>query len=265
MTAAFKSALTLRRRSGWEAADMGILLWRQNWPALFLFFGIPSGLFSLALFCIPGDEEIMAYIMGAVLWWPKPFFDRFALYIAAARFFEPEARMGRLFKGLGKSLIRGLAGDLLWRRFSPCRSSRMPLRVLEGLKGKALQRRLNVMNDRGLHFGFPLTVIFLALGGALAYGELAFIYGIFELLQPGYLGGFWDNWEVFSKASLALSWFNGLFVETLFVCAGFGVYINTRVETEGWDIELLFRQYAEKWRAETAGTGIPDCRKQSAF
>jgi hypothetical protein len=242
MTAAVQSAITLRRRSGWEAADMGVLLWRQNWPALLLFFGVPSALYTLLLFFLfQGVESDAGYFFGAALWWPRPFFDRFALHVVSVRFFEPGARMGRLFRGLGKSLARGLAGDLLWRRFSPFRPSRMPLRVLEALKGNALKRRRDLMSVRGLNFGFPVTLTCLALGAALAYGELSFIYGFFDLIQPGYLGDFWEYAAGISRLALVLSWFNQLFLETLFVCMGFGVYINTRVETEGWDIELLFK------------------------
>jgi hypothetical protein len=246
LTEAIQSAITLRRRSGWEAADMGVLLWRQNWPALFLFFGVPTGLFTLILFFIPHETENVAYFLSLVFWWPQPFFDRFALHVVSVRFFEPDARAGRLFQGLGKSLRRALAGDILWRRFSPFRPSYMPLWVLEGLKGKALKRRRDLMSGRGLNFGFPITLICLALGAALAYGELSCIYGVFELIQPGYLGDFWEYAAGISRLSLVLSWFNQLFLETLFVCMGLGVYINPRVENEGWDIELLFKQCAGK-------------------
>jgi hypothetical protein len=243
MSAALQGALALRRRSGWEAADAGILLWQKNMPALLFFYGIPLGIVTFCGFFLPND-----YVSWLVFasWWIKPFFDRFALHVISLRFFEPRARFGRLFKGLGKSLGRGIIGDLLWRRFSPYRSSRMPLIVLEGLKGPALKRRRALMSPRGLYFGFPITLICIALSVVLAYGELAFIYGIFELIQPGFLGGIWDYFDELNKYLLPLSWFNQIFIETLYVCMGFGIYINSRVETEGWDIELLFKKCTEK-------------------
>jgi hypothetical protein len=249
MKAAVQSALSLRRRSGWEAADTGILLWQKNWPALLLFFGVPYGILTLAAFFLPAN---FITATGIVLWWLKPFFDRFALHVIAIRFFEPGVRFGRLFKGLGKTLRRALAGDLIWRRFSPFRSSRMPILVLEGLKGKALKKRRDTMSPRGLYFGFPVTVICFILDMILTYGEIIFIYGVFDLIQPGYLSPFLE-WiaEENTKILLVVSWFNLIFVETLFVCMGFGLYINARVETEGWDIELLFKKCTEK--AKTGG------------
>jgi hypothetical protein len=240
-----QSALLLRSRSGWEAADTGILLWRQNWPALLLFFGVPPALFTAVLLALPLPE--VEKFAGLILWWLRPFFDRFALHVAAVRFFEPDSNFRRLFRGLGKTLRRGIAGDLLWRRFSPFRSARMPIIVLEGLKGQALKKRRAAMSQGSLYFGFPVTVICLALSSVLLYGEVAFIVAVFEFIQPGYFTGeFWEHLSGLSTLSVVLSWFNLLFVETLFVCMGFGLYINARVETEGWDIELLFRKCTEK-------------------
>jgi hypothetical protein len=243
VSAALQSALALRRRSGWEAADAGILLWQKNAPALLCFYGIPLGIFTAAGFFLP--EDWVMYF-GLVLWWQKPFFDRFALHVISLRFFDPLAPFPRLFKGLGKSLKRGIIGDLLWRRFSPCRSSRMPLIVLEGLKGATLKKRRALLSSHGLYFGFPITVICLVLNTVLTYGELAFIYGVFELVQPGFLGDIWDFSVGLTRLTLLLSWFNQIFLETLYVSMGFGIYINSRVETEGWDIELLFKKCTEK-------------------
>jgi hypothetical protein len=244
MNAVSRGSVSLRRRSGWEAADMGTLLWQRNWPALLLFFGVPGGLLIAALCFLP--EDMMIY-GGCVFWWLRTFLDRFALHVVSVRFFEPDAGFKRLFKGLGKTLRRGITGDLFWRRFSPFRSARMPFIVLEGLKGNALKKRRCLLSPRGLYFGFPVTVVCLALNSVLLYGEIAFIAAIFEFIQPGYLAGeFWEHLSGFSTLGMILSWFNLLFVETLFVCMGFGLYINTRVETEGWDIELLFKKYTEK-------------------
>ncbi|MDR2143207.1 MAG: hypothetical protein LBP29_02425 [Treponema sp.] len=253
MSAVPQSALVLRRRSGWEAADSGILLWQKNMAVLLCFYGIPLGLLTFCGFFLP--EDFITYF-GIALWWLKPFFDRFALHVISLRFFQPEARFPRLFRGLGKSLIRGIAGDLLWRRLSPCRSSRMPLIVLEGLKGPPLKKRRLLMNSGGLYFGFPITVICIALNAVLIYGEIAFIYGIFELIQPGFLGDIWDFSVGLTKYTLPLSWINQIFIETIYVCMGFGIYINSRVETEGWDIELLFKKYTEKAAARRRSAGI---------
>jgi hypothetical protein len=38
--------------------------------------------------------------------------------------------------------------------------------------------------------------------------------------------------------------FNYILVESLYVCMGFGLYINSRVEVEGWDLQILFQKFA---------------------
>jgi len=243
MNAVQRSAVVLRRRSNWEAADMGVLLWRKNLPPLLAFFGLPAAVFYAACAFLPEEFAGLGVI---ALWWLKPFFDRFALHVVSVRFFESGAKTGRLFRGLGKDLFRALSGDLLWRRFSPFRASRMPLYVLEGLKKKARAGRRALLTPRGLDFCLPLTVICMGISAVLYIGELFFIYAVFDLIQPDYLDDIWYSIGGAGPLGLALSWFNLIIIETLFVCMGFGLYINARVETEGWDIELLFKKCAEK-------------------
>jgi hypothetical protein len=238
MSETSRGVVTLRRRSSWEAADMGILLWRNNWGVLLLFFGIPYVLLAGALSFLPENFSIAG---GLAAWWLLPFFDRFALQVVSVRFFEPRTNIKRLFKGLGNSLGRGIAGDLLWRRFSPFRSARMPIMVLEKLKGSALRRRKDQLSGNGLKFGFLLTLLCLFLKSILVMGELTFIFALFEILRPGYFHNFWGFIESGSVLYTGLIWITQLLVETLYVCMGFGLYINSRVETEGWDIELLFK------------------------
>jgi hypothetical protein len=38
-----------------------------------------------------------------------------------------------------------------------------------------------------------------------------------------------------------------MLVETIYVCMGFSLYINSRIEVEGWDLEIKFRSFAEKY------------------
>jgi len=250
--AALTPATVFRRRTGWEAADMGMLLWQTNWLPLLLFTGIPAGILTLLTNMLPGDSGIT---VGAfVFWWFKPFIDRFCLQVVSVRFFEPEAPFGRLFRGLFTALRKGLAADLLWRRFSSSRSARMPLVVLERLKGKNYRRRKQLLARNGLGFGPALTVICLGMALVLEAGELLFLYGIFDLIQDGYAGTIFDFMLEENIMVSILSWVNFVLIETLYVCMGFGLYINSRVETEGWDIELLFKKCVEKAGARNPAT-----------
>ena len=247
---ALRPAVHFRQRNGWEAADMGIFLWRANWLSMFLFLGIPAALLSSLRFLPVGGR----WLAALSIWWFKPLLDRFCLHVLSVRFFESRAAPGRLFRGLGRTLFRGLAGDLLWRRFSPSRSARLPLRVLERLKGKNYRRRKGLLARNGLDFGFPLTAICLGLWMALILGEYLFFYSIADMVQSGGVGNpgdfFFqppDNWSaLFFWFDMLFFWFTLTLIETLYTAMGFGLYINARVETEGWDIELLFKQCVER-------------------
>ena len=45
----------------------------------------------------------------------------------------------------------------------------------------------------------------------------------------------------------ALWCFNYMLVETIYVCMGFSLYINSRIEVEGWDLEIKFRSFSQKY------------------
>jgi hypothetical protein len=254
-----RTAVTLRRRSGWEAADAGILLWRLNWKPLLLFTGIPISLCVTAARFVPPEKLFIANI---VLWWVLPLMDRFALQVVSVRFFDPGSPVKRLFRGLGKTIRQGLAGDLLWRRFSPWRSARMPIVALEKQKGRQLRRRREFLSRNSLDFGFSVTLICLALKTILGLGETAFAYVICRLFFPWMFSNMWTFLENGMTIMLITSWFNNILIESLYVCMGFGLYINGRVETEGWDIELLFKENAQK--KKFSGNKVPANDKISA-
>jgi hypothetical protein len=236
------ASLALRRRNGWEAADSGILLWRNNLPYLLFFFVLPVLGIILAFMCI---RSIPAWVGILLLWWLKPLFDHLMLHVIAVRFFENRASVFRLFRGLGKSLGRGLAGDLLWRRFSPLRSVVMPIRTLENPKTPK-GRRIRALQKGCLNFGVLLSCLGLGMEVVLLAGELVFFVILIELFNPSFFIRFLFYGTTVDGFFLRWYSLNYVFVESLYVCMGFGVYINSRVEVEGWDIQLLFQNFVEK-------------------
>jgi hypothetical protein len=195
-------------------------------------------LFILSRRLLPAFLQTWFY---GILWWFKPFFDHLILGIISVRFFEPEARIKRLLRGMGRTLGKGLAGDLLWRRLSPWRSARMPVRLLEGLRGKKARERLQDLEGRGLNFGILLTSFCLVLEYLLLAGEVIFCVMTLEMFRPGIFSSLTE----YTKGLRGLLFFaygvNYLLVESLYVCMGFGLYVNSRIEREGWDLQLLFQ------------------------
>ncbi|MDR0641294.1 MAG: glucose-6-phosphate dehydrogenase assembly protein OpcA [Treponema sp.] len=278
--------LALRKRSVWEAADAGLLLWKRNLGYFIPFFAIPFWICAFALRLSPGlmspenyetfydsvyDNPLSGgvgyFLSGSgesfliwswiILWWLSPLFDRFILHVAAKRFFEPQASLSALFRGLGRNLGRGLVGDLLWRRLSPWRAAMLPLRLLEW-ESRGNRRRIKMrkraLANGGLHFCIFLTMWCSILQWILLAGETFFVLMIARLFFNPDLSSFGN---IFAGKGLYYytGWcVNFLVVESVYVCMGFGLYLNSRVEVEGWDIELLFRNFAAR-RAGAGGQG----------
>jgi hypothetical protein len=234
--------LVLRRRSSWEAADAGLLLWRANFVYFLPFFALPVWLCAFGLRLLPEKLQPWSWLM---LWYLKPLFDRLVLQVISVRFFEPAAGAGRLFRGLGKTILRGLPGDLLWRRFSPRRSAVMPLRVLEKLRGRNMGKRKRDLEKGGLSFCGFLTLWAFVLEVLLFLGEVFFIILMINIIQPDYISSFGDFFIKSEIFFFAVWCFNAILVESIYVCMGFGLYVNSRVEVEGWDIEILLRKLTD--------------------
>ena len=237
------SALALRRRSVWEAADSGVLLWRSSFAFFIPFFAVPVWIAACGLRLLPNDLRYLSYL---ALWWLKPLFDRLVLHVVSLRFFDSSGsqKFKDLRRGLLGTVFRGLLGDLLWRRFSPGRGANMPVRVLEKLRVKQYRQRKKILASGGLNFCFLISALGLVLEAILLFGEIVFTMIIAEIFFPSALAYMRDNMEAMEVFVFIAFTFNYLLVESLYLCMGFGLYINSRVEVEGWDLQLLFRNLA---------------------
>ncbi|GHV92767.1 hypothetical protein AGMMS50268_32700 [Spirochaetia bacterium] len=236
-------ALRLRRRSLWEAADAGLLLWRRDFFYFLPFFALPFWICAFALRLRP--EFIRPWSLF-ILWFLKPLFDRPMLHVIGVRFFEPRSASGRLLRGLGKDILQGLPGDLLWRRFSPWRAVMMPVRVLEGLKPAQARQRKQSLSNGGIDFCVLITIWGLLLEVMLLGGETLFLLMAVELMQKNYITSIFDFLAGKGLFFFTAYCVNYMLIESLYVCMGFGLYINSRVELEGWDLEVLFRSFLKK-------------------
>jgi len=249
MNLPFKAAP--KQKDSREASDSGLLIWRENFVNFIPFFAIPFWICAFVLRLLPGNIQYFSWL---ILWLLKPLFDRIILHIISIRFFESGAGIKRLLRGLGKSLSRGLAGDLLWRRFSPLRSAMMPERVLEPRKKsrKENTQRRKLLKDGGLNFCLFLTLWGIAVEIVLLLGEFIFVVIMAELFANIYVsfdGEFWEKAEIYIFAAWCV---NYIIIESIYVCMGFSLYINSRINVEGWDLEIMFRDFAEKIKSKKA-------------
>ncbi|MDR0312865.1 MAG: hypothetical protein LBI14_04650 [Treponema sp.] len=245
--------LALRKRGLWEALDSGILLWKDNFFYFIPFFAIPVWIAAFALLFIPYELRWLSWFG---LWWLKPLFDRLCLQVISSRFFRPSretdsitgttsSSMRTILKGIPRNFFPYLLGDILWRRFSPFRSTNMCVRLLERLKPKQYKERKKVLVQGGLNYSALLSFLALPLEAILLGGEYIFVLVMAEFFVPGI------NWDLLiGEENIMLILYaaycvNYILVESLCVSMGFGLYINCRNETEGWDIQLLFQKFAQ--------------------
>jgi hypothetical protein len=117
----------------------------------------------------------------------------------------------------------------------------IPVRTLERLGPGRTRRRKKALSGGGIDFCVFLSVWSLVLEAILLGGEILFVLISLMMIQSGFIsspGDFFAGKEILLYTAWCV---NGIFVESLYVCMGFSLYINSRVEVEGWDLELLFR------------------------
>jgi hypothetical protein len=78
----------------------------------------------------------------------------------------------------------------------------------------------------------------------LLFGELLFAILISEMVFPAGSPLMQTDSILFGYFIFAAFCFNYVLVESLYVCMSFGLYINSRVELGGWDLQIMFRKFA---------------------
>ena len=239
--------LNLRRRSSWEAIDLGLVMVRcwcgpvyRTWLATFI---VPSLLLLAALWAWPTLGML-------IVWWLKPVADRILLKVfSEATFGEPPSvrEVWRSIPGLLRH--SGLLSGLTYRRFNPGRSFLLPVSQLEGQRGKNLRSRCRILNRRTAGYAFWLLFVCGHLVVIFETGLLQLV----EVMTPGdrlrdfsLYQAFFGELDLVESQLLNAAWLIAeSIVEPFYVAAGFSLYLNRRSELEGWDIEVAFRQMAE--------------------
>ena len=231
-------------RSGWQAADLGIMLAACWWLILFTAAALPALILFLPLLVVFYDEPLWALF---IIWWLKPFWERLPLYYASRRIFSEHLSMAELVAKLLPIYRIDFFPTLLWRRLSLHRSFNAPVTVLENLQGKQRNRRITVLHgkfsDTALGNQFVCFCFELIL--------LASMLAIVMFLLP-------ERWALdllddFDELSLTAKWiyslagFLSMMLVLPFYCmGGFSQYLNRRIELEAWDIEIAFRSLAAR-------------------
>ena len=238
--------LQARARNPWEAMDLGIVILRDSLPqiaiATLLAFSIP--LTIIAIFFRDHPDWALYLI-----WWLKPLYDRFYLAVFGAQVFGGRLDLRDQVRGISRVLSSGLFASLTLLRLDPVRSYNLPVYVLERLKGKARWDRSSILNRAYRGHAASLTLAGLHFETVLVLG----FWGLILLLAPENVDlslddvfyaeevGGWTSWIPVVMYLIAV-----MVIEPLYVASGFALYLNRRIDLEGWDIEIRFRQMASR-------------------
>jgi hypothetical protein len=251
-------AVTLRRRSPWEATDLGIAMLQRWWRPVYAVHALVLGLVSAAALALGwAFDAVWAAILA--IWWLKPLYDRAVLHVLSRAVFGDVPGPRQVLRSAREWLFTGLLQSLTLHRLDLARSFNLPVRQLEGQRGREARARRRVLGRRARGSAAWLTIVWVHFEAVLLWSAGA----LTQLLLPAQLerargeqlaffGGFFD-W--ISAATLtdglvfAAVW---LALEPFYVAAGFALYLNRRTLLEGWDIEVALRRIAARHAAAVA-------------
>ena len=246
-------AITLRRRSPWEAMDLGFTMLRQWWRAAYaahaLVF-IPL-LAAIVIACWMADRLWLAILL---IWWLEPLYDRVVLHVLSRAVFGEVPTWRQIWPQRGQWLGTGLVWALTFGRFDLARSFNLPVRQLEGQRGRAARERQTVLSRRTRNYAVWLTIVWVHFESIVILSAS----GMADLLLPataertpgeddGMFGGFFDFMQIVGVEDVLIYAATILVLEPFYVAAGFALYLNRRTLLEGWDIEVALRRIAERY------------------
>ncbi len=236
-------------RSGWQALDLGFLMARAWWRPLVLASALPIIIFLLPMLVLLYDQPLW---VGFIIWWLKPVWERLPLYLASRRLFADQATLGKLQAQAIRELKFDLLPMLLWRRLSLQRGFDAAVSVLEKLKGEPRSSRLKVLHGKYSEVGLANQVVCFCFEIIVAIGIITLLTFFSENLieQPEFRS--LDEFSVIAEWTYLLA---GLIAMVLImpfhIMAGFSLYLNRRIELEAWDIEIAFRNIANRNAAKS--------------
>ncbi|HMX23410.1 MAG TPA: DUF4129 domain-containing protein, partial [Accumulibacter sp.] len=229
-------AIHLRRRSAWEALDLGHAMLRDWAPRLyrawFASYWLAGGVLMLLLWAWP------EYAM-MVLWWLKPLFDRVLLWVCSRSAFGEDTRIADVWRALpGFCRGVGVLPALTFRRLSLARSFLLPVWQLEEQRGDLARERFKLLSRRYRSHAVWLTFFCANMSSMLMLSLLI----VLVLLVPGD-SDLLSSWQWFGKDVPRWQHLVGnlmymlaeTVVEPLYVASGFSLYLNRRSELEAWD------------------------------
>jgi len=241
--------VSLRPRQPWEAIDLGFVMAREWFGALYAAFLAVFVPVAVALHAVLPDR---LWLAALATWWLKPLFDRFALHVVSRAVFGEIPGVRATLAAAREILSPGLFMSLTLHRLNLARSLILPVWQLEKSRGSAARVRRATIGRRMRSHAVGLTVACVHFEAIVMFSLIALV----ALVHPA-AGDF--------EFDVAAWWFDGTtgwsmadsvaymtaiaVIEPLYVAGGFSLYLNRRAILEGWDVELALRRLAARLAA----------------
>ena len=233
-------SLVLRPRSMWEGCDLGVRLLQSRLRSVYpCYLAIAVPLFLLCYATV----GVASWLPALLIWLFKPWLDRTILFALSRAVFGNRTVLADVWAARREVWWSQFVATLTLRRLSASRSFTQPVHQLEGLAGAERVTRVRQLALRHRGVARMMTQAFAAAEFAL----FASLLSLQAWLMPR--NGSFD-WSEFLRNSgngqvmvTTLAYAAAVaFLEPFYVAAGFGMYLNRRVELEAWDIEQEFRR-----------------------
>ena len=250
-------AVALRRRSPWEAMDLGLAMLQRWWRPVYFPHLFTAGLVAALAMGLAWALE-KPWVALALVWWLKPLYDRVVLHVLSRAVFGEVLAPRAVLAGAREWLGTGLPGALTFGRFDTARSFNLPVRQLEGQSGGTGRSRKSLLGRRVSGYAVWLTVVCLHFEAVL-YWSLQRLTQLFlpataldgrEFFEALYSGDVLSYGDLLAYAAAVLA------LEPFYVAAGFALYLNRRTALEGWDIEVALRQIAQRHAVPAAAAAL---------
>jgi len=237
-----------RIRSASAAVDLGFVLGRLFWlrsVSLYMVLVIPVFVITHLIF-----EETSA-VPFLIMWWLKPLFERSTLFMLSRELFSERMGFWNTLRNYKLWLFPGLIKILITRRISLGRSFYAPIILLEQPKGKDYTKRRHVISLNYASSANWLNIVLIHVESFLSFAAIILV----TTLWPGLI----DLSELFTDENLSgaiyfdlLAMLCIVFVAPFYTTAGFVLYISRRIELEGWDIEICFRDWVTDFKQRSS-------------
>ena len=256
-------AISLRRRTPWEAMDLGLTMLQRWWRQVYL----PHCLVAIPLMALAiatGWHFERAWVALLIVWWLKPLYDRVVLHVLSRAVFGELPSWRRVLAEPGQWLGAGLFVALVFRWWpNLTRSFTLPVRQLEGQAGRAARERRDVLGRRVSTYAITLTLVCLGIEVLVLWTSLGLLAQIFLPAKAAegqslavLFGAGGDDTPFLTFEDVFTYAIAVLVLEPFYVAAGFALYLNRRTLLEGWDIEVALRRIAARHGAAVILTVI---------